>query len=46
LSVLPEKPEDGKKKKIVVVAITLLGFFIGIFFGMMKDVYPKLKSEV
>jgi uncharacterized protein involved in exopolysaccharide biosynthesis len=46
LSVLPEKPEDEKKKKIVVVAITLLGFFIGIFFGMMKDVYPKLKSEV
>ncbi len=46
LSVLPEKPENGKKKKIATVVITLFGFFTGIFIGMIKDIYPKLKSEV
>lgn len=46
LSVLPEKPQDGKKNYILIFVLTLIGFFVGIFAGAVKDVYIKIKSEV
>lgn len=46
LSVLPEKPQYGKKNYILIFVLTLIGFFVGIFVGAIKDIYPKIKSEV
>ncbi|GEM_PF-2340812 len=45
LSVLPERPEGGKRKIIVLVS-TCLGIMIGIFYSFLKEAYDKVKTTV
>ncbi len=43
LSVLPEAPESGKNKFIVLI-FTIFGLFLGILIGSLKESYSKIVS--
>ncbi|MFN3550706.1 MAG: hypothetical protein ACK4WJ_02710 [Endomicrobiia bacterium] len=47
LSILPEKPQDGKKKSLIFIFLfMLIGFFTGTFFSLIKDAYYKIRQQI
>lgn len=46
LSIIPEEPQNRRKNFILIFVLTLFGFFLSIVIAFIKDIYPKIKSEI
>lgn len=46
LSILPKKPEPTTSKKVSIAVALVAGIIIGIFIGLIKEAYIKVKQEI